>query len=79
MQAETGEVKIGYAKDPEQRMRELQTGNPGEIKLLAIVDHKGPAMERELHRQFAHLRIRGEWFKPGADLLEYIESLGDTP
>jgi hypothetical protein len=26
-----------------------------------------------LHRQFAHLRVRGEWFTPAPDLLAFIE------
>jgi hypothetical protein len=31
--------------------------------------------EQELHQRFAHLRIRGEWFRPASDLMAFINSL----
>src|SRR4051812_17502013 len=30
-------IKIGIARNPAQRLRKLQTGNGGELKLLAII------------------------------------------
>ena len=32
----------------------------------------GAEKERELHERFAHLRIKGEWFWPGEELLHFI-------
>ena len=32
-------------------------------------------MEKELHSKFNDSRIKGEWFNPNKDILEYIKSL----
>jgi hypothetical protein len=32
-------------------------------------------IEKWLHDKFKHLHVRNEWFKPGEDLLQYIDSL----
>jgi hypothetical protein len=55
-------VKIGIATDPAQRLTALQTGNPRPLKLLAqfIGDRE---FEAKLHRDYAHLRVHGEWFR----------------
>lgn len=58
----TSRVKIGYSADPEKRLRELQTGSPFELRLLA----KWPgSLDSELsaHRAFADHRCVGEWFE----------------
>ena len=31
--------------------------------------------EKLLHERFGHLRMSGEWFQPGNDLLAYLEEL----
>lgn len=56
-----GPVKIGYAASPAQRLAELQTGNHLDLRVLASFPG---TLEDEaaLHRRFAILRIRGEWF-----------------
>jgi len=70
----TGLIKIGRAMDVEQRLKGLQTGAPGQLRVLADMDG-GAAGEADMHRRFAHLRVRGEWFSPGDDLLQFIEAL----
>jgi hypothetical protein len=67
----TGRVKIGYSTDVTDRFRQLQTGSPSELELLAAV-RTVRVEEKRLHRQFSHLRIRGEWFEPGDDLMALI-------
>lgn len=59
-------VKIGIAKDPMRRLRELQTGQPMELRLLWSVAGN---YENDLHVHFAAYRMRGEWFD--------LTSLGD--
>ena len=71
---EKGPIKIGFARDPEKRLRHLQGANPCELALLKAV-HGDVGGEKRLHAQFAHLRIRGEWFEPGDDLLDYITAV----
>ena len=58
-------VKFGFSKDPDRRVRALQTGSSDLLVLLETVpvgDRSVREMERLLHREFAHLRSRGEWF-----------------
>lgn len=67
-----GPVKIGYTSgDMRQRLAALQCGSPFELKVCRL--EQGPrSQENVLHRRFAHLRLHGEWFEPGQDLLAYI-------
>jgi hypothetical protein len=67
-----GLIKIGYAQDPESRMVRLQTGNPEELHLLAVI--QAPSWtERELHDKFKAENITGEWFAPSVRLWNYLE------
>jgi uncharacterized Zn finger protein len=36
------------------------------------------ALEKQRHEQFAHLRVRGEWFSHAGALADYIDSLRVT-
>lgn len=75
IQAENGgPIKIGYtSKDnPEDRLRDLQTGNPNQLRLVAAIPSN---IERDLHRKFSHIRIKGEWFESTDELLSFIDSL----
>lgn len=69
-------IKIGFSERPERRLNGLQSGHRLPLKILAVV----PATvtnEQELHKRFAHLHIRGEWFRSGPELTEYIATLGE--
>lgn len=54
-------VKIGYAVNPGQRVRELQTGSPEKLAVAWSIPGR-EQLERELHRRFAAHRKSGEWF-----------------
>lgn len=69
----TGLIKIGFSDYFEQRLRSLQFVEKTELKTLLTITGRRDA-ERELHAKFAHLRERGEWFRPGDDLLKFIET-----
>lgn len=60
---EFGPIKIGYARDPRQRIREIQTGSETRLHLLAVVQG-GRDLERQLHEEFSEYRLEGEWFRP---------------
>jgi len=65
----TGHIKIGRAKDPHKRIRELQTGNGEELRLIAFF--QGWAWrERYLHEHLKDFRLSGEWFSH--DCVSYI-------
>jgi hypothetical protein len=70
-----GPIKIGtttnWARD---RISALQTGNPVEMQLIVWIPG-GEETEAAMHERFAHLRIRGEWFKPGLALLQFIDDV----
>jgi hypothetical protein len=62
-------IKIGYtAGDGESRLRDLQTGCPGELVVLLEIEGSKQD-ETAWHQRFAAARERGEWFRPVAELL----------
>lgn len=64
-------IKIGFTKNTKGRASQLQTGSSRNVHIIAT--RSGTMQdERKLHRQFAHLRHRGEWFRKERELLAYI-------
>jgi hypothetical protein len=62
-----GSIKIGWARDPERRIAQLQTAQPSPLKMIGVLPGTQKA-EREVQAMFAHGRMRGEWFKRSAVL-----------
>lgn len=58
--------KIGRAKNPAKRVKQLQTGSSSKIDLLYSIpckdSKKAAALESKLHKQFSRHRKLGEWF-----------------
>ena len=73
-----GPIKIGHTEnDIEQRIAQLQTGCPYELRLIWL--KKGDQQdEAEWHSWFQHERIRGEWFRPSRDLINCIKQEGEN-
>lgn len=67
-----GPVKIGRAQNVQARLAMLQTGNHEELRILRII---AGDVEAGLHRQYSHLRIRGEWFRFDPSMLTAIPGL----
>ena len=58
-----GRYKIGIAKNPKQRIRQLQTGNSDELTLIETYESENASkIESALHNRFSHVRQSGEWF-----------------
>jgi hypothetical protein len=71
----TGLIKIGRSVRPiEERIKELQTGCPGKLTMLATIE-EDESSERELHEVFAEDRVGGEWFRPSSYLLRTMAHL----
>ena len=73
-----GAIKIGVSKHAQKRRRELQDNTPYDLSLLGTVEG-GCAVEAVTHFLFARAQIRGEWFRPIEELLEYIAKECETP
>ena len=73
IQAGDGPVKIGYTLDVFKRLGALQTSSPMPLTLLGRIEADA-SMERQLHDQFSHARMHGEWFSPHPDILALAEA-----
>jgi hypothetical protein len=63
--------KIGVATDVQVRIREMQTGCPLEITLVASVPCRNPYVSESIvHRHLAEYRVRGEWFKTDLGMID---------
>lgn len=63
--AKAGPLKIGIAKNPAARVRQLQGGNPYRLKCLHTVDcgeYDAATIERMAHSLLRENRLSGEWF-----------------
>ena len=67
-------VKIGVARSPARRLRDLQVANPNKLRLLYVLKGKEQEFETKLHSLFSAHRLRGEWFSL-APLTEPISDL----
>lgn len=62
---EPNTVKIGLSRDPDKRVKQLQTGHAAPLKVfhqVAFPAQNTRLVEQILHRELNHKRIRGEWF-----------------
>lgn len=70
-----GDIKIGKSNQVAVRVKSLWTGAARGVDLVACypadITH-----ETELHREFEHLRLCGEWFRPGAELITHLQLIG---
>lgn len=73
-----GPIKIGFTKNPIRRFASIQVHNHVSLALLAVLDGDR-SLEKSLHAKFAGLRLRGEWFEPGLDLLAFIAKQPKPP
>jgi len=58
-----GRYKIGIAKDPKKRIKQLQTGNSDPLELIDTYQSENAStIETALHNRFSYVRNVGEWF-----------------
>lgn len=63
-----GPVKIGHSLNVSQRIAQISVRLWDDMVLIRCLDG-GMADERALHKRFAHLRIRNEWFHYGPEMM----------
>ena len=60
---EDGYYKIGVSIHPKKRIKQLQTGNSSELKLIeSYQTEHAHKVERALQRRYSYLKKEGEWF-----------------
>jgi hypothetical protein len=64
-------VKIGRSRDPERRLRKLQTGSPSILRLLVVLDGDH---EETLHKRFQAEHIQREWFTLSSRIREFVKA-----
>ena len=67
-------VKIGFTKDLDRRLVQLQNFFPDPLEVLLSMPGS-ILMEQELHRRFAADRLRGEWFLCSPAIRAFTEAL----
>ena len=64
--------KVGISKNPEARLRALQTGHPGRLRIHHKTEtpaHRTKLLETVIHNNLKHSRQTGEWFDLPLDKL----------
>ena len=63
-----GPVKIGWAKNAEARLRQLQVSHHEPLCMVRLIDGSRDVEDR-LHKRFAASRLVGEWFRFDGEML----------
>ena len=68
--------KIGISKNSKQRLKNLRTGNPGDMQILyEYKTNSARRIETVLHNQFSYCHVRGEFFRLSLDdVSKFLES-----
>lgn len=70
-------IKIGMAKNVENRLQSIQTSSPIILEILHKIQldsvEDAQKLEYVLHQRFSHLRMNGEWFEANEELRTYIK------
>lgn len=70
-------VKIGMSRYLPQRVAEIQVLNPQPVRCLAVLPG-GAGLEAMLHYQLRRLRMHGEWFCLGKEILALCAVAGSV-
>lgn len=65
-------VKIGFTKNINKRLSQLQVSSPVKLELLHLIEGN-VTLEKELHQKFKDFRVSGEWFNYDSSILEYFQ------
>ena len=66
--------KIGFSKNPNNRLKTVKTHNPLDVNILATLKTDDYlSLEKQLHNEFSNKRSRGEWFELNEDDLLYLK------
>lgn len=75
-EVERRNIKIGFTSgSPLRRLHALRNASSDMLEIVGIEVALSKDREAHLHRRFALLHVRNEWFRPETELIEYITSL----
>ena len=63
-----GLIKIGWSRSVKLRLGSVRA------KMIGAIPG-GRSEEKVIHKRFARLRVRGEWFRPSRELTMYIQNM----
>lgn len=66
-----GHIKIGSTWNINKRIAQLEVGLPYKLKLIGLLEGECQT-EKDIQKKFADYCVKGEWFRPEAQLLEFI-------
>lgn len=71
--------KIGVTKrNPNIRLKKLQTGNPHKLQLISFYKTQYPyRMESILHNRYENLNVLNEWYELPLDVVEKFSEICD--
>jgi hypothetical protein len=71
MMEDSKRIKVGISKHPEERIKQLNVGNPEKLILTHVfkATDAGYLSETKMHRKLKEHNIRSEWFEPEATKL----------
>lgn len=67
-EVDTGRLKLGISRNPNERLKQLQTGNSSKLELVAYKKANSFQDEQLTHSQNKDYWVRGEWFTEKARL-----------
>jgi hypothetical protein len=58
-----GLFKVGVSKNPNKRIKSMETGNPDDLIILYVYNSKKSyVIEKTLHRLYQQYHVKLEWF-----------------
>lgn len=73
---EDGPIKIGWSRTPARRLIDLQGAHSETLWIMGLIPGS-MEYEKELHKRFAKMRLRGEWFRADRTLPHLLQLLMD--
>lgn len=67
-------VKIGFTKEPQERLKTIQIHSPTDLKLAGciLIKKAKSIVEPVLHKKLKHSRIHNEWFDYSNEDVKYV-------
>jgi len=72
-EGKTGSIKIGESTKVENRLKQLQIGNPNTLYLIGTIKNVPLLIEKKIQNKFKKYHLRYEWYK--SEIKDEIERM----